>query len=192
MLLLAKVVMVLAILATIAIRAPHGRRYRELKVKRQFKTELDSVLLMFVMLGFLLPVVWAIWSVFSFADYPPRIALLVAGTACLVSGLWLFYRSHADLGRNWSVTLEVRDLHELITQGVYQRIRHPMYTSLCLYAIGQALVVPNWFVGLADLVPFTILCAVRLTTEEKMMLETFGADYAAYKAKTKRMIPGVW
>jgi hypothetical protein len=34
----------------------------------------------------------------------------------LVIGLWLFYRSHADLGTNWSITLEVREQHRLITK----------------------------------------------------------------------------
>jgi protein-S-isoprenylcysteine O-methyltransferase Ste14 len=51
---------------------------------------------------------------------------------CLVIGLWLFYRSHADLGTNWSITLEIREQHRLITQGVYRRIRHPMYSALGL------------------------------------------------------------
>ena len=41
---------------------------------------------------------------FSFADFPLRAAPLLAGIACLAAGLWLFYRSHADLGTNWSIT----------------------------------------------------------------------------------------
>ncbi|NOT29051.1 MAG: isoprenylcysteine carboxylmethyltransferase family protein [Planctomycetes bacterium] len=56
-------------------------------------------------------------------------------------------RSHADLGTNWSITLEVREQHTLVTRGVYARVRHPMYTALLLYALGQWLVVPNWLVA---------------------------------------------
>jgi protein-S-isoprenylcysteine O-methyltransferase Ste14 len=55
---------------------------------------------------------------------------------CLVIGLSLFYRSHADLGTNWSNTLEVREKHRPITQGVFRRIRHPMYLAVALYSIG--------------------------------------------------------
>jgi len=111
---------------------------------------------------------------------------------CLVIGLWLFYRSHADLGTNWSITLELREQHRLITQGVYRRIRHPMYLALALYSIGQALVIPNWVAGPSNLIAFAILCALRVRAEERMMVEEFGDEYAAYSARTKRLIPGVW
>ena len=114
------------------------------------------------------------------------------GVICLVISLWLFYRSHADLGTNSSITLEVREQHRLITQGVYRRIRHPMYLALALYSIGQALVIPNWVAGPSNLIAFAILCALRVRAEERMMVEEFGDEYAAYSARTKRLIPGVW
>jgi protein-S-isoprenylcysteine O-methyltransferase Ste14 len=142
--------------------------------------------------GFFVPLIWVVSPAFSFAEYPLRTGPLVGGVTCLVIGLWLFYRSHADLGTNWSITLEVREQHQLITQGVYRRIRHPMYLALVLYSVGQALVIPNWVAGPANLTAFAILLALRVRAEEKMMLEGFGDEYAAYSARTKRLIPGVW
>ena len=129
---------------------------------------------------------------FAFADYPLRTGPFVAGVVCLAIGLWLFYRSHADLGTNWSVTLELRQEHRLITHGVYRAIRHPMYTALLLYAIGQALAISNWIAGFANLIAMTLLIALRLGAEEQMMVEQFGDAYAAYAARTKRLVPGVW
>jgi protein-S-isoprenylcysteine O-methyltransferase Ste14 len=111
---------------------------------------------------------------------------------CLVIGLWLFHRSHADLGTNWSITLEVREQHRLITQGVYRRIRHPMYLALVLYSVGQALVIPNWVAGPSNLIAVAILFALRVGAEERMMVEAFGDKYAAYSAETKRLVPGIW
>jgi protein-S-isoprenylcysteine O-methyltransferase Ste14 len=111
---------------------------------------------------------------------------------CFVVGLWLFYRSHADLGTNWSITLEVREQHRLITQGVYRRIRHPMYSALVLYSLGHALVIPNWVAGPANLVAFAILFTLRVHAEEQMMSDTFGDEYATYAARTKRLVPRVW
>jgi protein-S-isoprenylcysteine O-methyltransferase Ste14 len=116
----------------------------------------------------------------------------VAGTLLLVVGLWLFWRSHKDLGRNWSITLQVREGHQLVTRGVYGRIRHPMYTSLLLYSIGQALALPNWIAGPSYLVPFALLLSLRYRAEERMMLDRFGEEYAAYAARTKRLFPGIW
>jgi protein-S-isoprenylcysteine O-methyltransferase Ste14 len=111
---------------------------------------------------------------------------------CLVIGLWLFYWSHADLGTNWSITLEVREEHRLITQGVYRWVRHPMYSALTLYSVGQALVIPNLVAGLTNLIVFAVLLALRVGAEERMMAQQFGDEYAAYTARTKRLVPGVW
>ncbi|PYQ51270.1 MAG: hypothetical protein DMF78_13760 [Acidobacteria bacterium] len=116
----------------------------------------------------------------------------MAGILCLVVGLWLFYRSHADLGTNWSITLEVREGHQLVTQGIYRRVRHPMYLALLLYSVGQALVLPNWVAGPSYLVAFGLLFALRVGREEQLMLEEFGQDYEAYMARTNRLVPGIW
>ena len=62
----------------------------------------------------------------------------------LVAAGWLFWRSHADLGRNWSVHVRVREGHTLVTSGVYSWIRHPMYAALLLAAAGLISVLHNW------------------------------------------------
>ena len=142
--------------------------------------------------GFFVPLIWLASPVLSFAEYPLTLGPLITGVMCFVVGLWLFYRSHADLGTNWSITLEVREQHRLITQGVYYRIRHPMYTALVLYSLGHALVIPNWVAGPANLVAFAILFTLRVHAEEQMMSDTFGDEYATYAARTKRLVPGVW
>jgi protein-S-isoprenylcysteine O-methyltransferase Ste14 len=189
---IAKGVVLAATLAIMAIRAPHGRRSRSVKVAKSHKTLLETCLLVLAWVGFLVPLVWVASPAFWFAEYPLRAGPLVAGVMCLAFGLWLFYRSHADLGTNWSITLEVREGHRLITQGVYREIRHPMSTALGLYSVGQALVIPNWVAGLSNLVAFAVLFALRVGPEERMMARHFGNEYAAYTARTKRLIPGVW
>ena len=189
---IAKVVVLAGTLTMIAIRAPHGRRSRSVKVAKSHKTSLETGLLVMAWIGFFIPLIWLASPVLSFAEYPLSLGPLVAGVICFVVGLWLFYRSHADLGANWSITLELREQHRLITQGVYRRIRHPMYSALVLYSLGHALVIPNWVAGPSNLVAFAVLFALRVRAEERMMDERFGDEYAAYSARTKRLIPGVW
>jgi protein-S-isoprenylcysteine O-methyltransferase Ste14 len=189
---IAKAVIVTASVVMVAIRAPHGQRSRGVKIVESRKGPMETVLLTLAWLGFFVPLVWMASPAFSFAEYPLRAGALVAGIACLAVGLWFFYRSHADLGTNWSITLEVREQHRLITHGVYRRVRHPMYTALLLYSVGQALVIPNWVAGPSYLIAFGILFAFRVGAEERMMLHEFGDQYAAYMARTKRLVPGVW
>jgi protein-S-isoprenylcysteine O-methyltransferase Ste14 len=189
---IAKAVILAATVAMIAIRAPHGQRSRTVKIVKNRKGALEVALLLLAMFGFVIPLVWVASPLLSFADYPLRSIPLAAGIVCFAVGLWLFHRSHADLGTNWSITLQVRESHRLVVEGVYQRVRHPMYAALFLYSVGQLLVLPNWIAGPSYLVTFGILFALRVRAEERMMLEEFGADYAAYMARTKRLVPGVW
>ena len=143
-------------------------------------------------LAFFLPLIWVVTPVLNFADYSLRAVPFSAGTLCLTLGLWLFQRSHADLGTNWSITLEVREKHRLVTRGVYRRVRHPMYLALLLYSAGQALVLPNYVAGLSYGVAMALLVALRVGPEERMMLEEFGKAYEDHMARTKRLVPGIW
>jgi len=189
---IAKAVILAASVVMVVIRAPHGRRTRGVNVARSCKGPREAALLTLAWIGFLVPLLWVVLPVFSFAQYSLRPWPFGAGVLCLVAGLWWFQRSHSDLGTYWSVTLELRENHRLITQGVFRYIRHPMYAALFLYAIGQALVVPNWVVGPSYFVAFGILFAFRIRAEERMMLEAFGDEYAAYVARTKLLVPGIW
>jgi len=189
---IAKAVILAASIIMVAIRAPHGQRSRSVKVVKNRRGKRELILLTLAWLGFIIPLVWVASPAFSFAEYPLRLGPLIAGVICLVVGLWLFHRSHVDLGTNWSITLQVREHHQLITQGVYKSIRHPMYSALFLYSLGQVLVLPNWIAGPSYLITFGILFVFRIRDEEGMMLEEFGDEYATYMAKTKRLVPGIW
>src|SRR5437667_10527073 len=117
---IAKAVVLAATVVMIAIRAPNGRRSRRVKVIKSHKTLREAVLLILAWAGFFIPLIWIASPVFSFAEYPLRTGPLISGLVCFVIGLWLFYRSHADLGTNWSITLEVRERHRLIPPGIYR------------------------------------------------------------------------
>ena len=189
---IAKLVILASSAAMVAIRAPHGQRSRGVKVVKNRKGTQEVILLTFAWLGFFVPLVWVVSPAFSFAEYRLRVGPLIVGVACLVVGLWLLYRSHADLGTNWSVTLQVREQHRLITHGIYRHTRHPMYLALFVYSVGQLLVLPNWIAGPSYLIAFGILFACRVRHEERMMIEEFGDEYTAYMARTKRLVPGIW
>ena len=91
------------------------------------------------------------------ADYPASVLAVALGTIIFASGLWVFRISHKVLGRNWSITLQIREQHRLVCVGPYAVVRHPMYTSFLLIGIGQALLLSNWLIALAGLVGFAIL-----------------------------------
>jgi len=106
--------------------------------------------------------------------------------------LWLFWRSHADLGRNFSIRLVIREHHALVTTGVYRLILHPMYASALLWGLAQAFLLPNWITGLAGLLGFCILYFGRVRREEMLMLKRFGDEYRQYMMRTRRLVPYIY
>ena len=188
----AKSVVILASVVLIAIRAPHGHRSVKVAVAKSHKGRLEVALLTVAWIAFFVPIVWIAAPVLAFADYSLHPVMLAAGTACYAFGLWLFHRSHVDLGTNWSITLEVREHHRLVDTGLYRHVRHPMYVALLVFSAGQALVLPNWLAGPSYAVAMVLLVALRLGPEERMMRATFGDEYDAYCRRTHRLVPGVW
>src|SRR3569623_3753101 len=140
----------------------------------------------------ILPALNVVGHAFRFADYPLHTVQVAIGGLVFALALWMFYRTHKDLGRNWSVTLEVRDQPRLVTEGVYNSVRHPMSAAFWLWALAQAFLLPNWIAGPAGLIGFGILFYMRVGREEQMMIEPFGDEYRTYMQRTARVVPGVY
>jgi|SRR5579871_2796420 len=189
----AKIIWVLGCVGWYVIRYPHQRRSRRTPIAERRDRLRDTVLMIISFTGlFAIPFIYTLTSQPKFAGYPFHALQAWLGVAALVGAMVLFYRTHRDLGRAWSVTLEIREQHRLVTHGIYAQLRHPMYAAFWLWAASQALLLPNWAAGLSGLVGFGTLFFARVGHEERMMLETFGEEYRAYMARTKRIIPGIF
>jgi len=81
--------------------------------------------------------------------------------------------------------------HELVTGGIYGVIRHPSYLGLLIGAIGWGLAFRSW-IGVLLAVLFIPIILARITSEERLLQSQFGDQYDAYRAKTWRLIPGVF
>jgi len=137
----------------------------------------------------IIPPVYIFTPLLNFADYALPDWLAWIGTGIYVVALWLFWRSMADLGRNWSISVQLRDEHSLVTEGVYRYIRHPLYASGFLTAIATALMLHNWIAGLSWLAISIPIYLTRVDHEEQMMLDHFGEQYQKYMKCTGRLVP---
>jgi protein-S-isoprenylcysteine O-methyltransferase Ste14 len=140
----------------------------------------------------ILPFIYLATGFPRIADYSFRAAQAWMGLFVAIASLTIFRMTHKALGRNWSVSLDVRESHKLVSDGIYRQVRHPMYTAFWLWAVAQALLLPNWFAGCAGLVGFGILFFGRVAKEEELMLESFGDEYRGYMSRTYRVIPWVY
>lgn len=183
--LLGKIAFFASLILQIVIRYPYREGQKRANMDRQEKV----LLLLLTVGGLLLPLVYIFTPWLSFADYNPPLWLPILGVLVTAVGLYLFWRAHADLGRNWSSSLDIHESHKLVTRGVYQRVRHPMYSASWLIYLGQALFLSNWAAGLGGLIGFGLLYFLRVPKEEEMMLNEFGDGYRQYIASTGRIIP---
>lgn len=106
--------------------------------------------------------------------------LRIAGVAIAVPSMLLLVLARIQLGRAFSIRAKAS---ELVTTGLYSRIRNPIYFFGALGFAGIVLWTGKmWlFLPLAALVAMQIL---RSRREEQVLSERFGAVYAEYRRKT--------
>ncbi|WP_183826297.1 protein-S-isoprenylcysteine O-methyltransferase [Rhizobium sp. BK377] len=183
-------VWVLGIIAWYVIRYPFERRGKRVPVVSSRRSLSEGVALAAALAGLaIMPGFYVATGIPKAADHPLHLWAVVIGAALFSLAMWVFRRTHKQLGRNWSITLEIRQKHELICAGPYAYVRHPMYTSFLLMGLAQAFLLPNWVAGMAGIVGFAVLFFLRVDKEERMMLDVFGPQYRAYMDRTKRIIP---
>ena len=122
---------------------------------------------------------------------PTADAIGWTGFAITVAGAAVAIWARLYIGRNWSGTVTVKQDHELVRNGPYALVRHPIYTGMALAAFGTALAVGEVRCLLAVvLVVFEFKRKSLL--EERFMIEQFGAQYVEYRREVKALVPFVW
>jgi protein-S-isoprenylcysteine O-methyltransferase Ste14 len=121
---------------------------------------------------------------FQVAD-PVRFIFFIA----FAFNIWLFLKAHRDLGKNWSIILEIKDGHRLVTTGIYKKIRHPIYTHFWIWVITQGIILANGLVLAFGIASWGLLYFLRVPKEEEMLIAEFGDEYREYMKNTGRIIP---
>ena len=158
------------LLAGSVIRWYYSRAYRN-RIKEEGKRpKVDTPLVYLPALGMIgLPAAYILTPWLSFANYILPLWAGWAGTALYAGAFLLLWRSHADLAMAFSPITEITGAQQLVTDGVYRFIRHPMYAAHFLWALAQPLLLWNWIAGFSMLVTFLPLYRVRVSKEEAMM-----------------------
>jgi protein-S-isoprenylcysteine O-methyltransferase Ste14 len=95
------------------------------------------------------------------------------------------------LGRRFSGLVAIQPEHRLATSGLYGIIRHPSYLGLFVLMLGWGLAFRSGVGVVIAVLSLGVLLA-RIEAEERLLSESFGAEYEAYRARTWRLVPYVY
>jgi protein-S-isoprenylcysteine O-methyltransferase Ste14 len=148
------------------------------------------VLVAFTLIGLLLGYVPALTDrldVLTLGGEPMRwlgVALCVVGGVLRLAPVFV-------LGERFSGLVAIQPGHALVTDGLYRVVRNPSYLGLLLGSLGWALAFRS---GVGVILTACLLPPLdaRMRAEEKLLGEAFGAQYEAYRARTWRLIPGLY
>ena len=107
-------------------------------------------------------------------------ATRIAGLCLAVLGFSLWTMARFQLGSSFAITARAR---QLVTHGLYSKIRNPIYLFGSLFIIGYVLMLgqPMWLLIFAVIIPLQIW---RMGKEARVLEEKFGDEYRAYRART--------
>ena len=154
------------------------RNYKPPKELRALFIIHYSPLLLMIMIG-PLTAVFGVWKL------PIDIILSVLlGVIIFLIGCFVYFK--------WEMFWHKIYKGQLVTEGIFQYLRHPHYTSLIIIGFGLAF----FFYSLAALLIAFLAIPIMIVSifdEEKLLVKQYGKEYKDYMQKVKwRMIPGVF
>ena len=117
---------------------------------------------------------------------------LVCGVLLIGAGLWIRRSAVRTLGPFFTCEVGVEAHQPLVDAGLYRRIRHPGYLGQLLVFLGIGLALVNWISVVSLFLPVLVAFSRRMAVEEKLLQKHFGAQYDGYRARTRRLIPGIY
>lgn len=125
----------------------------------------------------------------SWTSIPLPACVRWSGVGIATAGFLLLESSHRALGQNWSDQPRITESQQLVQSGLYQWIRHPIYSSFLLILGSTLLITANWFVGGLWIVTISSDGLIRIRYEEAAMLKKFGKEYKDYLSRTGLLLP---
>lgn len=108
--------------------------------------------------------------------------------ALVTAGFLFAWWARIHLGTLWSGTITRKQDHRIVDTGPYALVRHPIYTGLLLSGFATAVARGRWE-ALVGAFLFALGCWIKARQEERFLSEELGAEYAAYRARVRMLVP---
>lgn len=152
------------------------------------KRDRRSLLILWIVIAsclFLGPWLAAVYGIWPFDG--STLGIIIYGIGFIIRWTAVY-----QLGKMFTVDVAIANDHTLKSSGLYKLVRHPSYLGLILIIAGLGLCLNSLLSFIIMFVPTFIAISYRISIEEKALTEEFGNQYIAYKAKVKKLIPGIY
>ena len=122
--------------------------------------------------------------------FPNSFIITSIGIVLTFIGIFFAIWARFTLGGNWSGDATFKKEQNLIKNGPYNMVRHPIYTGLTVAVIGSA-ITENALIVSISIFFILIFSFFRIKDEEKQLMEEFGKDYENYTKKVKTFVPKI-
>ncbi len=129
------------------------------------------------------------WILFPAFDTP--VVSYIGIIVYIVAGI-LVLRSRIQLGRYGDGTTKLKEDHQLLTKGIYNYIRHPLYSGAIIGRVGLGLSFRGFLGTILFVLVYFIVFRKRMEIEEQSLTSEFGNEYEEYMKKTKRIFPYIY
>jgi protein-S-isoprenylcysteine O-methyltransferase Ste14 len=103
--------------------------------------------------------------------------------------VWLFLSAIKYLGKQWQVKAGIIEHHQLITNGPYAIVRHPIYTGILGMLMVTGLAMTTFQVFVYASIMSIIGTLLRIQKEEILLYEQFGEKFEKYAASVPTLFP---
>ncbi len=119
----------------------------------------------------------------------PGWAILLASIVTVI-GFAFTVAAQLGLGKSWRIGIDEDACPGLVTAGLYQICRNPIYLGMLTFLAGVTFLLPTWFSFAITLGVF--VCIRTQTIQEEMYLQRmYGEGFRRYAARVGRFVPGI-
>ncbi len=159
--------------------------------KSHQSSDRSSVLVILIMSSVSVAFAVSEWG-YTDAHSSSSLGLTLLGSTFLLIGITIRIWAIQTLGRHFTATATLVNDHKLITDGPYRFVRHPSYLGAFMAIIGCPIFLNAPIAIVVAVIAMSIAYYIRISVEEAMLTNYFGAVYTNYKKTTKRLIPYIW
>ena len=129
-----------------------------------------------------------------FVSFSKAIAgiLEIIAVVSAIASVMLVIAAVKTLGKEWSITARVVTGHKLATKGPYNFVRHPIYTAMLGMLLANGIAFSYWPALLVAIALYLSGTLNRISVEERLLRETFGAEFEAYAERVPALLPGLY